>query len=136
MKATLYRYEYADTHTRGVLIVGNILLHTLELADRNNAPNVSCIPTGDYSVNYLPRSGSGKWQRVYHITNVPYRSGILIHTGNVTSQIQGCILVGMEAGYLANKPAVLQSQIAMNKLRQEIGTNSFTLEVRDYGRYN
>ena len=115
-------------------MVGEIMLHTLELPWKNNQRNVSCIPTGEYRGNYLHRSGSGRFNRVYHITGVSGRAGILIHAGNVTSQIQGCILVGMEAGTLAGEPAVLSSAVAMEKLRQEIGRSSFNLKVINYGR--
>lgn len=134
MNTYLVRYRHTKTHTYGVLMVGDIMLFTLELPWLNNQQNISCIPPGDYIVNYLHRSGSGKFNRVYHVTDVPGRSGILFHAGNVPSQIQGCILPGMKTGNLAGQPAVLSSSVALEKMRSVIGKNSFNLKVMNYGR--
>lgn len=132
MNAHLMRYEFTGDYVRGVLFVGDIVIHTLERPWLNNRQNVSCIPEGRYKVNFLPRTYSGKFNRVYHLQNVPNRTGILIHTGNLVSQIQGCILVGLKPGELSGKPAVLNSGAAMNKLRDVIGEQSFTIHVSGY----
>lgn len=134
MVAYLIRYKQTGRYTRGVLLCGDVMLYTLELPWRDNKQNVSCIPAAEYNVNYLKRSGSGKFRQVYHVTGVPDRSGILFHQGNVTSQIQGCILVGVKPGELSGNPAVLSSAVGMEKMRQAIGRNSFTLKVIEYGR--
>jgi hypothetical protein len=42
---------------------------------------------------------------------------VLIHTGNTTDDIRGCILVGMMHSVLDGKPAVLRSGDAMTLLR-------------------
>lgn len=133
MVVYLIRYASDERCTRGVLIAGDVMLRTLELPWRDNKANVSCIPTGEYDVDYLPRSASGKFRQVYHVRNVPNRSGILFHNGNVPSQIQGCILVGMKSGELSGQPAVLSSSAGMEKMRQAVGRNSFKLKVIDYG---
>ena len=132
MNAYLMRYEFTQDYIRGVLFVGGIMLHTLERPWQNNRRNVSCIPDGQYKVDFLPRTYSGKFNNVYHLQSVPNRTGILIHVGNLVEQIQGCILVGLKPGVLAGKPAVLQSGLAMNKLRKEIGRKSFNLNVSEY----
>lgn len=64
---------------------------TLELPWLNNMRKVSCIPEGKYTV--VERT-SEKYGRHFHITSVPNRSFILIHAGNFTKEILGCVLVG------------------------------------------
>lgn len=64
---------------------------TLELAWKNNAQQVSCIPAGTYQV---VKRHSPKYGYHFHIQNVPNRSWILIHHGNYHTDILGCVLVG------------------------------------------
>jgi len=65
--------------------------HSLELADKDNQQNISCIPEGTYkAVKYKsPTKGD-----VILLEEVPNRSYIEIHSGNFNSQILGCTLVG------------------------------------------
>lgn len=64
---------------------------TLELPWLDNEVRKSCIPPGDYDV---VKRYSGKFGNHFHITNVPDRSYILIHSGNYHTQILGCLLAG------------------------------------------
>ncbi len=64
---------------------------TLELPDKGNASNVSCIPAGTYE--YFKRT-SGVNGEVIELKNVVGRSFIQCHKGNYTSDILGCILLG------------------------------------------
>lgn len=64
---------------------------TLELPWLDNAPRISCIPTGSYKVL---RRTSAKYGPHFHVQNVPNRDLILIHHGNYHTDILGCILVG------------------------------------------
>ena len=72
---------------------GNVIMQfkTIELPDLNNAKQQSCIPEGSY---VLTGRISEKFGHHFLVNNVPNRDFILIHNGNYTSQIQGCILVG------------------------------------------
>lgn len=116
--------------TLGYLILpSGAILATLELPDRHNQRSVSCIPTGLYDLAYLEASASGKYKRVYHVRDVPRRSGILIHNGNLASHTRGCILVGLRHGLLHGQQAVLASRLGMNKLRQELGQQSHRLLI-------
>ena len=65
---------------------------SLELPWKDNQQNVSCIPEGTYQVKKRnsPKFGKGTLE----ICNVPGRSNILIHPGNFTREIQGCVLLG------------------------------------------
>lgn len=64
----------------------------LELPDLGNAPNVSCIPEGTYTVR--KRMSPSKGYVVLEYVDVPNRTFIQIHTGNFTRQILGCQLTG------------------------------------------
>ena len=61
---------------------------------------------------------------------MPGRDGILIHAGNTTLDIEGCILVGMSHGVMHGENAVLKSQQAMGFLRALIlPSESFELLI-------
>lgn len=128
-KAYLFRYEKRDTHTLGVFVVGGQKFYTIERPWLDNRRNISCIPTGTYWVDYLPRSASGKYKKCYHVKSVPNRGGILIHNGNLVRHSKGCIIFGLKPGNLGGQRAVLSSRTALRKLRQIIGEERFTLEV-------
>lgn len=121
---------YYRTHTAGVLVtVGGEILHTLERPWKDNQPDISCIPPGEYRCLYLPKSSSGKYRRVWWLQNVPGRSGVLIHNGNFVNHTRGCILIGLTAGVSAGQPSVLSSRVGMAKLLDIIGEQGFTLHI-------
>ena len=67
---------------------------TLELPWKNNANQISCIDDGIYTgVKRLTPSSQFKYEHI-HIKNVANRKWILIHAGNYSRQVLGCILVG------------------------------------------
>ena len=66
---------------------------TLELPWKMNRRNVSCIPEGLYTIH---KDKTDRFPVCFRFENVPSRSGILIHNGNFTRQIEGCILVGSD----------------------------------------
>jgi hypothetical protein len=122
--------EYFKTHTYGTLVAAGKVLYTIERPWLNNARNISCIPSGDYIVKFLPRSGSGKYRNVWHIQNVLNRSGVLIHNGNLVIHSRGCLILGSKKGTLAGAPAVLGSRPALRKLQDILGTEDFILKIR------
>ncbi len=128
MHAYLIR-QYFKTHTSGTLIVNGEIFYTLERPWLNNSRNVSCIPSGEYSVVFLPRSASGKYKKVWHLLNVKNRSGILIHNGNLVAHSRGCLILGAKTGQLSGKPAVLQSRTAMRHLLEIVETEPFSLLI-------
>ena len=79
--------------TLGVLTVegSDFRCFTLELPDKGNASNVSCIPAGTYE--YFKRVSNANGN-VIELRNVVGRKYVQVHTGNYTSDILGCILVG------------------------------------------
>ena len=91
-KITVKTIKQTDC-TVGMLSVegSNFRCFTLELPDKGNASNVSCIPAGTYE--YFKRT-SGVNGEVIELKNVVGRSFIQVHVGNYTSDILGCILLG------------------------------------------
>lgn len=110
-----------------MLCHGNkVLCLTLEDPPNNNRIGVSCIPRGLYECE--PHSGT-RFQNVWMLQNVPGRSAILIHSGNTIDHTRGCILVGMGLGKIEGRDAIINSEMALNKLRKYLPKN-FTLEIK------
>jgi len=122
--------EYRPYCTMGVITLpsgANVV--SLERPWINNRTNISCIPSGVYDCKWLERSYSGKYKRVWHLSNVEGRTGILIHSGNYVRHSTGCILVGLKRGILGGQEAVLSSRSALNLMRSELEGKDFTLIV-------
>jgi hypothetical protein len=129
----LFRVRVSSLCTIGIMIAGSSIYWTLEPPWRNNRRNVSCIPKGEYDCVYLPRSASGKYRNVYHVTGVQGRSGILIHNGNLPNHTLGCILLGKRTGKLSGSTAVLNSRTAMTEFVRNMNKQSFKLKVTQWG---
>lgn len=90
---------------------------TLELPNKGNAQKISCIPTGEYDVEWtrsplFSEKSLRKWLKenhgkteadcpddkkniyTYAVKNVPNRAGIRMHSANFTRQLLGCIALG------------------------------------------
>ena len=127
MHLRLSRIESNDKCTRGALTVdGKAVCVTLENPWIDNKPNISCIPAGIYGLK--PFSGN-KYKDVYQIMDVPGRTYILMHIGNIERNTNGCVLSGSYYGELAGEPAVLNSGKAMGILRDLLKNDSHTIEI-------
>jgi len=142
MKGHICR-EYYEKQTEGTLKVYEndsdepiFECKTLELADRHNQRNISCIPEGTYTV--APRY-SEKYKNHLHIKDVGGRSLILIHWGNYAGSmnpttghpdIKGCILVGRSLKDITgdNVSEVLHSKSTFNKL-MKVCPDGLTLTI-------
>lgn len=91
MEITVIRRWQRKTYIIGEMYLdGKKFCHTLE--PPKTAILHPCIPAGTYKVEMYP---SGKFKAMRPILlDVPHRSGILIHEGNLPHNTQGCILVG------------------------------------------
>lgn len=96
--ATIWRKEYSDRQTTGVIRVniGPLLVFTsftLELPWRNNENGRSCVPAGfTYRAHLL---WSNAWKRdLYELIDVPGRSEVKIHPVNYVDGLRGCIALG------------------------------------------
>jgi len=103
----LLRLETGQAGTFGVLrIAKTVFCSTLEPPDQLNAKNISCIPTGQYICR---RHSSPRFGETFQVDSVPWRSNILFHAGNVSSDTNGCIILGQYPGKLRGDRAVLNS---------------------------
>lgn len=104
----LVRLEENETWgTFGVLkIQKEVFCVTLEPADLLNAPNVSSIPSQQYLIE---RHVSPRFGETFRVMNVPGRSDVLFHAGNVSGNTEGCIILGQYFGKLREDRAVLNS---------------------------
>lgn len=137
LRVAIRRLYHSDQGTRGVLIMPDgVLCNTFELPWRDNLPQKSCIPCGEYDVAIRV---SKKFGRIYEVKDVPERSGILFHSGNLAgdmdlgykSHTRGCILLGKYFGKIDNQLAVLYSRPTVNTFMQLMGEQSFMLIVED-----
>ena len=101
MKSVLSRC-YRPNETTGRLIVFDqdnkvLELVTLELSDRNNQKEFSCIPEGIYPIKKIISPTKGK---CFLVENVLGRDNIEIHIGNYATgqriDTKGCILPGLK----------------------------------------
>lgn len=121
MKIEIIRIEKNDNVTLGIMLVDNQPMYsTLELPDKDNAKNISCIPVGRYKII---KHISPKFGKCFYVKNVPNREHILIHAGNTTADTEGCILVGQKFGKLNNLPAIMSSKTALQKLLDSCNEN-------------
>lgn len=111
---TLKRIAENKDTTFGVLLEGDEpICNTVELPWRGNVHDASCIPLGEYICKFPhPHSGYDTWE----ITGVPDRAGILIHKGNTSAQIRGCVLVGQSFDFVIDRRGVANSAEAFAKL--------------------
>ena len=104
------------TGTLGELILnGKIICQTLERPWKDNAPEVSCIPVGEY---ICKRVNSPKFGETFEVTEVPNRTHILFHSGNdAIRDSRGCILLGMMSSR-NGAYQIFKSRIARDKLME------------------
>lgn len=154
MHLVLSRILYDPLVTLGRLRVGSLQLATLEepwIPDpdgpggqrRQPGKHESCVPDGEYTL--YPHTGQ-VFKDVWVLENqalgvyrfdfdIPFgqqwgRSSILIHSGNTTDDILGCILVGLTHGKLGDKDAVLNSRVALTRLREVLKQDKHILEIK------
>lgn len=134
---TLLRKRTGDQGTFGELDLDGLTLYTGELPWRDNQPTISSIPAGTYVCKW---QFSEKFRRnVYHLQNVPGRSFVEIHPGNVVgdtakgfeSDVAGCICLGLSEGEVRGQEAVLHSKDAVKQFEQELDGEDFELKIID-----
>lgn len=122
----LKREIISNKATLGTLeLEGQELCKTLENPWLNNKPFISCIPAGKYIAK---KYSSEKYPDVWELQNVADRSKILIHNGNLERHTQGCILVGLDWGFIDQELAVVSSKPTLNGLRKKLD-NEFSIEI-------
>lgn len=139
MQVALNRTPSTDQGTIGRIVIDELGLSwpTIELPWRDNKPNISCIPGGEYECRlvYSPRFK----RNLYTVLGVPGRSCIRIHAANhagdvskgYISHLHGCIAPGMRVGTLGGQLAVLSSRTALRLFMDALKGEPFTLTVED-----
>ena len=124
MKFTLERVISDSTITLGEITEGAFSLCTLENPWKDNQPNVSCIPTGDYTCQ---RVISPKYGNTFEVLWVEDRTHILFHYGNWEKNTKGCILLGLDSN---DKDMIMDSRKAVNKFLEHTKyVDEFELEI-------
>lgn len=132
----LLRTSRSSSGTEGKVIAGGYSCYSFELPWKDNQKSVSCIPIGEYQAMIRI---SGKYGRVYWLSNVPDRSLILIHSGNfagdadlgLKTHTMGCILLGTNIGFLGNQRAILNSRVAVRMFLEHLNYEPFVLNVME-----
>ena len=70
---------------------------TLEPPDVENALRISSIPAQQY---WCRRYSSDRYPNTFQIMNVPDRTKVLLHAGNIVEHTEGCIILGQYWGKL------------------------------------
>lgn len=131
MKISIVRVSSIAEGTFGVLLQDGVpFAVTAELPWKQNQPKISCIPAGAYTCK---RIKSPKFGETFEITNVPNRSHILFHAGNIPLEDSlGCILVAEQFEMVDGKLGIQQSRKGLSELHFKlIGFNSFELEIKN-----
>lgn len=153
----LQRNISRDDGTLGnVTIQGNVkTFFSLELSDRGNANDISCIPYGGYVVAWMNHMIHG-W--CWQLLNVHGRQDILIHSANLAGnteqgyakQLLGCIALGLgvsifKAGtsfhvegpngpeissLTRDQRGITDSKNAIAQFNAIMGTDDFLLDIR------
>jgi len=136
MNVTIKRNQSTDQGTTGLLTLEKgFVCDTLELPDKQNQPNLSCIPEGTYQALWLFSNHFHMF--LYHLQNVPNREDILIHAGNFAgdisknfkSDVEGCILLGKNTGTIYNQTALLNSRDALLEFHEITNQENLTISI-------
>jgi len=125
--------DYFPTHTYAVWYRDDLPLglYSIEKPWLDNAPEVSCIPHGEYRCTLYSSPSKGL---VYLLHDVFGREMIEIHKANFQSELLGCLGIGLSFGILKNKDgkneaAVLNSSAALGKLMTITDNKEFDLII-------
>jgi len=125
----LKRVAHTDKATYGVLLGtgGTPFAVTVERPWLNNTPQQSCIPVGTYQCK---RVQSPRFGDTFEVTNVPGRSHILFHAGNVAADSLGCILVGHGFDAVKGEDGIVGSKKEFAEFLAKQGKGkAFTLHI-------
>jgi hypothetical protein len=128
MKLIIKRIATGDNGTFGVVMYNDIpFALTLERQWLNNQRGISCIPAGKY---ICKRVNSPKFGNTFEITNVPDRSSILFHKGNLDDDSHGCVLVGEQFEPINGSPGIVASAHGYNEFMLITSNiNQFELDI-------
>jgi len=126
----LKRIYLKNTYTIGKLFIDNVYFcDTVEdkyrdLEKERKVYGETAIPYGSYE---MILSKSTRFKKILpEILDVPYFTGIRIHSGNTSKDTEGCILVGKNK----IKGGVIDSRITFNSLMKKLkGIENLTINI-------
>ena len=126
----LVRVAYIPDGTFGVLFDEDTpFCLTLEREWKNNEKNISCIPRGEYLCG---RVQSPKFGDTFEVCDVPQRTDILFHKGNIEDDSEGCIIVGEQYHKYKGKASIKASREGFAEFKQRTHfLMEFELEIKD-----
>lgn len=130
------RYFNHGTYSE-LLFKGDHICYMVERPNLNNTPSKSCIPEGEYTIepHDSPKFG---YCYIVHCDQLGVgkdsglRTHILIHKGNTPSDVQGCLVPGVDFGYVNNQWAVINSTKAFNDLMSEFNGEAHKLIIEKH----
>ena len=133
----LIRNETSDEGTFGSFAINQFRCVSAELPNRNNKVGVSCIPVGDYVCRWL-YSNEHK-RNIYHITDVPNRTDIEIHSGNwagditkgLKSDVKGCCILGNKIEIIEGQKGITDSKDILARFEKLMGGAPFKLIITE-----
>ena len=141
----LFRNPSTEQGTFGYIYANFKYWYTLELPNKDNKPNISCIPIGEYIVKIRK---SPRFGYTYHVKNVKDRTFILIHSANFAgdtskgyqSHLAGCIAIGKNIAVANNKfknkqKCIVNSRVAIREFMDELDKDEFKLIIKDIRKY-
>lgn len=127
--------EKSDIQTLGkAVLIDNVseIFHceTLELPDKNNQKQISCIPKGEYNCVKVGATANIPYEHI-SVQNVPNRDGVCIHSANFYTQLRGCLAVGKNRIDI-NNDGVKDITDSMNTFKQlmMLTPNTFKLIIK------
>ena len=129
----LIRISDIDDGTFGVFLDYDIpFCLTLERRWLDNKRGESCIPWGNF---ICQRVQSPKFGETFQVLDVPGRSGILFHKGNINDDSHGCILLGEQFEPINGKNGILASGKAFQEFMQRTHSiDNFVLKINKLGQ--
>lgn len=126
----IIRIEEAAAGTLGVMRIDKqAFCVTLEPPDRLNETSRSSIPAQQYICR---RTVSPKYGHVFEVKDVPGRTHVLFHAGNVVDHTEGCILLAQHYGKLRGDRAVLNSGATLTEFMELMkDEHEFHLTIRE-----
>lgn len=132
---TLERFAYTPWGVFGRLVYGDFRAFTVERPWVNNKASESCIPDGEYKLQWFnsPKFGP-TWAIVggtvsLHPDGKAARSLILFHVANTMDDLLGCIGLGASLGTVNGKWGVVGSRAVVNKFLAETKGKSLKLVI-------
>jgi len=113
----LERFAYLPEGTIGVIqIPAGPRIFTIERPWQNNQPFVSCIPEGEYDLEW---DTTGRIKNVPRLRDTAPRTQINIHVANTPDELHGCIAPNMQWEVNGRMPRGINSGKAMQILMEQ-----------------